>query len=332
MIVTHYDKETVENARKVDILTYLEACEPENLVRMSSRTYRLRSHDSLKISSGKWYWWSRSIGGSNAIDYLIHVKGMPFAQAVETILSNNLADKAYCPPPTCSPKILKLPPKHENADRVRYYLESRGIDDVISGGLIHAGRIYENHLMDKNSGKTFINAVFIGVDNSGSPKYASIRGIDSDYKGEAVGSDKRYSFSIPALHSNKNLHLFEGVMDLLSYATLIRMDGQELRGEHLLSLGGVNLPKKDNEFKMPLAIEGFLSQHREIEKVYLHLDNDVAGRFASDAIIGILADKFACTDEPPKSGKDYNDYLRHCRSPTANMRGGSQKIAQDISR
>lgn len=329
----YFDKETIEKAREVDLLTYLESCEPYELVRMGSHAYCTRSHDSLKISNGKWYWWSRSIGGSSAIDYLVQVKGMSFTQAVETIISNNLVDDAYCPPPIRSYKELELPPRHDTADNVRMYLEGRGIDEQIVSSLIHAGRIYESHYIDQRTGKKYINAVFVGVDEDGAPKYATIRGIDSDYKGEASGSDKCYSFSIPAAVPSEHLHIFEGAIDLLSYLTLMRMDGQEMLSEHFLPIGGVNLPKENREYKIPRAIEGYIERHTEAKSFYFHLNNDKAGRLGTNAIISVLPGIFDCHDEPPPSSfNDYNDYLRHCRNPTIGARGGGRKIENELVR
>ena len=60
--------ETIEKARQVDLLTYLRACEPDELVHISGDHYCIREHDSLKISNGKWYWFSRGFGGYNALD------------------------------------------------------------------------------------------------------------------------------------------------------------------------------------------------------------------------------------------------------------------------
>lgn len=77
--------ETIEKARQVDLLTYLQACEPNELVHISGNHYCTREHDSLKISNGKWYWFSRGFGGYNALDYLIKVQEVPFLEAVERI-------------------------------------------------------------------------------------------------------------------------------------------------------------------------------------------------------------------------------------------------------
>jgi hypothetical protein len=40
------------------------------------------------------------------------------------------------------------------------------------------------------------------------------------------------------------------------------------------------------------------------------LDNDTAGRLAAKTIKTILPPIYTVFDEPPKRGKDYNDYLK----------------------
>lgn len=80
--------EVITEAKRMDLLTYLREYEPGELVKFSSNTYTTRTHDSLKISNGKWMWWSRGIGGKSALDYLIKVRGMDFVQAVQTIMGN----------------------------------------------------------------------------------------------------------------------------------------------------------------------------------------------------------------------------------------------------
>ena len=70
--------EVVQRVKQIDLLTYLKNYEPYELVHFSGNTYTTRSHDSLKISNGKWMWWSRGIGGRSALDYLIKVRGYDF--------------------------------------------------------------------------------------------------------------------------------------------------------------------------------------------------------------------------------------------------------------
>ena len=79
--------ETIHKARELDLLTYLQNFDPNNLVKISGDTYCTKEHDSLKISNGKWNWFSRGIGGRSALDYLIKVEGMEFTEAVEHIIN-----------------------------------------------------------------------------------------------------------------------------------------------------------------------------------------------------------------------------------------------------
>ena len=47
-------RETVERAREIDLLSYLKATNPFELVPCGGNEYCTREHDSLKISNGKW--------------------------------------------------------------------------------------------------------------------------------------------------------------------------------------------------------------------------------------------------------------------------------------
>ncbi len=77
----YYDSETIERARQVDLLTYLQTCEPQELVHVSGNVYCTKTHDSLRISNGKWCWFSRGIGGYSALDYLIKERLLNDAQS-----------------------------------------------------------------------------------------------------------------------------------------------------------------------------------------------------------------------------------------------------------
>lgn len=84
-IMPYIAPEVVQEVKRMDLLTYLKNYEPQELVHFSGNTYTTRSHDSLKISNGKWMWWSQSIGGRSALDYLIKVRGYSFMEAIEII-------------------------------------------------------------------------------------------------------------------------------------------------------------------------------------------------------------------------------------------------------
>ena len=72
--------EQIEKAKRIDLLTYLQSYEPGNLKKISHDTWCIKEHDSLKISNGKWHWFSRHIGGKTALDYLRKGKGVSFME------------------------------------------------------------------------------------------------------------------------------------------------------------------------------------------------------------------------------------------------------------
>ena len=301
------DPDVLERVRQIDLLSYLREFEPSNLVKVkgTSNVYCTTEHDSLKISNGKWYWWSRGFGGYSALDYLIKVKEYDFVEAVEILTGQALAD--WKPPPPAEkkdePKVLLLPPKFKNCNRVLQYLFGRGIDYQLIRECVADGTIYES--------ADYHNAVFIGKDESGTPKYAALRStLGSPFKQDASGSDKRYSFRLLAKEPINTVHLFEAAIDLLSYATYLKCEGKDYRTQNLLSLSGVYQPKKElRESKVPIALSTYLKENPQIKTVVLHLDNDKTGRLCTAALTELLKKDYEIVDSPPPVGKDVNDFL-----------------------
>jgi len=295
--------EIITEAKRMDLLTYLRNYEPHELVRFSGNTYTTRTHDSLKISNGKWMWWSQGIGGRTALDYLVKVKGLSFLEAVETIMGGNvILPTECCSPKENAPKVLMLPEKSNSNDAITEYLFGRGIDYEIINYCIQKGLIFES--------LPYHNVVFVGIDENGKPRYAAYRATNNlRLMGDASGSDKHYSFHLEGTNKTE-VHLFECAIDVLSYATVMKMNGGKWKEENLVSLAGVYLPKKKiEESKVPVAVVGFLERHPEIKRVIVHFDNDNVGRQATKALQIKLSDKYEVVDSPPQFGKDYNDFL-----------------------
>ena len=92
---------------------------------------------------------------------------------------------------------------------------------------------------------------------------------------EQQQSDKRYSFRID--RAGSTLHVFESAIDLLSYATIMKMRTGEWRAEPMLSLGGVYAPSTNNkQTKLPIALQNMTQNQTQINTIALHLDNDYA--------------------------------------------------------
>ena len=299
-----YTAKEIERAREMDLLTYLRQNDPGNLVHLSGGEYCTREHDSLKISNGKWMWWSRGFGGASALDYLIKVKDIPFTEAMKMILKT----EAEQPPFSFAPKIgkakrLLLPEKAKENHVVLRYLTGRGIDREIVGKCIGEGLLYES--LPSHS------AVFLGLDENKKARYAFFRGTGKDrIMGEAAGSDKHFSFRIEG--TGERIHIFEGAIDLLSYATIRKINGERWNSDSLLSLGGVY--GGANAVKLPAALENYLDHHPGTEEIILHLDDDSAGRCAAASISGRLNGRYHIRDEPPVHGKDCNDELMFLRA------------------
>ena len=233
------------------------------------------------------------------------MNGYSFLEAMERIVGQAAAK----PPVVASsevkekPKTLLLPEKYRYAEYAASYLEKRGISWELISFCISTGRLYESN--------PYHNVVFVGFDKQGKARFACQRGIyDSRFHGDVNGSDKHYSFALPVNPKNSTVHLFESAIDLLSYATLYKLEGGDWRQLNLLSLAGVYQPKKViEESKLPAALTQYLEDYPHIKTVALHLDNDGPGRLAAKAIQTILPKEYEVKNRPPPWGKDVNDYL-----------------------
>lgn len=290
-------KEDIRRAREMDLLTYLTYYDPGNLKHVSGNVFSTVEHDSLIINNGKWCWFSQGIGGRSALDYLIKVKNIPFREAVERIIGNISEPLPQAiVTPLVSEKEFVMPEVIANPERAAKYLVERGIDPEIVNWCIEHKLIYET--------AKYGNVLFVGYDMQGMPKYGAVRSISGDFKGDVKGSDKRFAFRLVRADSPRKVHVFEAVPDLLSYATLVKLNGENWRKETYLSLGGIG------GSSIPKALEQFLQDYPDISHIYLHLDNDEPGRAASKHIIETLRPQYFVKDSPPPEGKDYNDYLR----------------------
>lgn len=310
----YYDRETISKVKELDLLSYLQNYEPNELVKINERMYSTREHDSLKISNGMWFWWSRGIGGRSALDFLVKVRGMDFTDAVEALVNKTAARKPIYSKPLTVPKAKKLilPEKAKDNSRLALYLQrDRGIDGEIVEYCIQNNLVYEGLYQSKKPGKVFRNAIFVGYDPLGKAKYAAYRSMnESRIMGDCSGSTKEYSFRLESSKENNELHLFECAIDALSFATLLKMNGLNWQEYNLVSLSGVYQPKEKIEnSKVPVALAKYLKENPNIDTVKLHLDNDYAGRMATKAITAILPKSIKVIDKPVKYGKDVNDFL-----------------------
>ena len=300
-------EEQIRQARSIDLLDYLTTHEPNNVRMSKGRTneYFLVEHDSLKMSNGKWFRHSTQQGGHSALDFLIKIRGIPFADAVETLTGKSAASSLNPPPAKILHKLsppqkpFVLPAPNKNNDRVIAYLRGRGIDKEVINRCIRTGILYEN-----------INhrCVFVGRDENNVPKYASERGTADGWKKDIARSNKWFCFALPpeqplSKATNKTLAVFEAPVDLLAHHTIHKI-GQTGWDGHRLSLGGISSK----------GLFGFMERHPEIADVELCLDSDQPGKEATERIIKeLLGDNryagMKITVVPAPFGTDYADTL-----------------------
>lgn len=316
--------EVVSEIKRIDLLTYLREREPDELVRVSPTTFCTKEHDSLKISNGKWYWWSRGIGGRSALDFLIKVRGMTFLDAAEHLIQGGTAlAPAFQQEPAHRPAaVARQPfrlPRRCADEKAARYLRSRGISEEVVAELMGRGDVYGTLM------KGSPHAVFVGRDASGAPRYAALRSCRGSYKGEALGSDKRFAFGLPGSGCDGRLHVFESAIDALSFATIVEIEGGEWRDRAMLSLGGIAVPgANEGTPELPMALQRHLEHREQVAGVDLHLDNDGRGRIAAKAIAAALeARGIPATIAHPPVGKDVNEFLtaRYQRGARADARG-----------
>ena len=142
------------------------------------------------------------------------------------------------------------------------------------------------------------------------PRYAMQRSTgEKTLKLEVDGSDKRYCFSMKG--TGDMLIVSESAIDALSMATIMKQAGKPWQAYHYLSLGGVSIKKQSDV--LPMALKQYLSDHPEIRRIRLALDNDKIGHGAAEQIMGALAGQYEVSASFPKHGKDFNEQLQRTR-------------------
>ena len=296
-------KEQVAAARRMTAIEFLRRYRAGDLVKSSAHgEFELKSHDSFKINgeSSLWHWKSRGIGGKSALDYLLHVEGCSFVEAVRLLCEEqpvftpkNHANVERKRPP------FEPPEKSPTSTRVESYLRCRGISQAVIGHCLQAGILYES--------LPYHNCVFVGRDADGVPKYAALRGTytyGKQFKAESTGSDKRFGFCIEPAQESGTVAVFEAAIDAMAEMTLTGDAADKYR----LSLGGIYAPEDGKPIHPPAALEEFLRRRPQVNRIEFCLDNDPPGRAAAAALARLYGERYRVAVRlPPIEGFDYAD-------------------------
>jgi hypothetical protein len=304
-----FTERELEKAKSVDLKAV--AAGMGYTVRRIGSLYTIQEMDSIRIyPDNHWYRWSgksrTGITGGSQIDFVMEFAGKDIGGAVAYLLDFGGRGKVVqIQSVSCQKqreqKPFVLPSSSSNNLRImRYLTKERGLSEETVKWFIGQKLLYES--------EPYHNVVFIGYDEKGTARFASMRGIhDHDgkaFKCDVSGNDKRYAFHVEAQSSDTVL-VFEAAIDLMSYFEMYHRPNV-----HMLALGMT----ADN------PLQQYLSVHPEIRKIGFRLDNDEAGRKASCR----LAEKYMRlgyrTDItfPSEGCKDFNEVLvlanRHKRA------------------
>ena len=284
----HFTEEQKQQARQTDLVAILQS--QGKRLKRSGKEYVWRDgSEKVTIRGNLWFHQYERVGG-DAVDFVRRFYNMDFPQAVNFLLGNNGgAIQRAEPVKREPPKPFVLPPKNDNMRRVyAYLLNSRGIDREVLSAFAHKGMIYES--------ADYHNAVFVGYDESGTPRHAHKRGTgsESSYKGNTESSDPCCSFHWNG--ADNTLYLFEAPIDMLSFISLNQENWQRHSYAAACCVGDQVLWQ-------------MMKENPNIDTVYLCMDNDTAGQAANKRISDKLFIQGIKYEVLVPSLKDWNEDL-----------------------
>lgn len=309
-----FTDEQIRKARQTDLVSYLQRenemareagqAEPYTLVQDGGQV-RVSGYGGLLVTQNMWNQRSTKQGG-NTVDFIQQFEKRPFREAVERVLANDkgfkqleVAKKEFKPK-----EPFLLPEANDTFKRVIAYLtKTRGLDPEIVLKEIKNKNLYED--------KQYHNAVFVGKDQEGEPRWAQKRTTLSERKIvlDQVGSDPRYPFFYGNRHSITVI-VTESPIEALSYASMIKIHGNDPEKTAILALGGVH----------DTALKQYLSENPHVKNIVSALNNDraskpheVKGHEASEMIQKKYESRYYVRKVFPK-GNDWNDDLRSIRA------------------
>lgn len=275
-----YTQEQIDRANQVDLKEFL--CSHGEQVIKSGNEYRWKRRDSLTIQGNKWFRHSQSKGGY-PVEFVMEFFGKTFSEAMLMLIGEAPANNGAAAAPS---EDFRLPPRNRYVARAMTYLRQRNIPEELVQEFYKEGLIYED--------ARHHNIVFVGKDETGIPRYTHCKGTEGSFRMDVQGSDKSHNFAYRS--DGKSLFVFEAPIDLMSFIALYPKDWKP---RNYLSLGGVGAK----------ALEGFLSERKNIETVYICTDSDKAGNDAVNRLLESIPEYMTVIRLTPCE-KDWNEVLK----------------------
>lgn len=291
----NFSDEDLYRANNADLVAFLES-RGERVKRVGATfqyiyTDAAGTHDSVTISGGKWYDHKNQRGGY-AVKFLQEFLGFSFQDSVLELLGGNCSSQIAKEPTKPVVKPFELPKTNSDMRRVFAYLtKQRFISSQIISHFAHEHKIFED--------KKFHNVVFVGTDENGVPKQASVRSTISfgkPFRITVAGSDTNYSFS--HFGNDGKLFVFEAPIDMLSFITL---NPKDWKNHSYIAMNGV----------YESALLKALESHSDLKNIYLCTDNDEGGIEAAERLSDILlAKNYENIFRILPQNKDWNEDLK----------------------
>lgn len=285
--------EEIEKANNSSIVDYINKLSLET--KRAGKTIKLEGYGGLYIDPvrNRWNCFSKGEGGG-PIQLIMFLENKTWVESVKEILKNNYNNSTVRNKNNNfneENKEFILPEKNNTYNHIiAYLIKTRQIEKSIVYEFIKEKKLYE----DKKR-----NCVFVGYNKEKKPRYAGLRGTNTNkvFKGEVLNSDKAFSVNRPGI-TNK-LYIFESPIELMSYLSLEKQFTYNKEfNHHTLSLGGLSTP----------ALDKYLKDNPTIEELTLCLNNDKWGIKAAKEIERLYKNIYKMNIRLPKL-KDYNEVL-----------------------
>jgi hypothetical protein len=171
-----------------------------------------------------------------------------------------------------------------------------------------------NELLGSGQIRAFQNLVMVGYDDKGTPRYASMRSMNSTGKAvkvDVTGSNKSFPFVIKGKDGFNTVCVFESPIEAMSYNSLCQITDSKRIDCPMISLGGAAATQ---------ALDRYLKWHPEIHNIVVGLNNDSkkfgheinAGLNGTEKIKNEYGHDYSITIHKPYLD-DWNDVLKNYR-------------------
>lgn len=281
--MARYTKEQIDSVAQTDMVDFLASEYGWTIVKVGN-CYSTKEHDSIRIRPDRkfWYWNSQKIGGKGLIEWLRKIENMDFKEIMSKMVgtiypsaeiaeystenSINHGNTSYFDEKNIPQKTNG---KYSNA--FVYLTKTRCISAGVVSELMKSHRIYQDI---KN------NVVFVNPNEKGEVGFWCLRGTNTEKKftrNMSGSNNPYYGFALDAQCECDTLYVFEAPIDLLSHCTIadIKYGTGSWHNQHRIALCGVN----------DTAMRYYLSSHKNINTIKFCLDNDEAGRTATQKLM-----------------------------------------------